>query len=160
MAGTGKKLTVTTPSDTEIYMERVFDAPRELVFKAFTDPELISKWWGRRKDTTAVDKLESKPGGSWRFLTSSTDGEEHAFHGEIRELVPPERLVWTFEWEGLPGHVSVDTTTLEEQDGKTKVMTTTSFDSKEDRDGMLQSGMETGAGESYDRMEELLASMS
>jgi uncharacterized protein YndB with AHSA1/START domain len=160
MAGTGKKLTVTTPSDTEIYMERVFDAPRELVFKAFTDPELISKWWGRRKDTTVVDKLESKPGGSWRFLTSSADGEEHAFHGEIRELVPPERLVWSFEWEGLPGHVSVDTTTLEEQDGKTKVMTTTSFDSKEDRDGMLQSGMETGAGESYDRMEELLASMS
>lgn len=107
-----------------------------------------------------IDKLESKPGGSWRFLTTSTDGEEHAFHGEIRELVPPERLVWTFEWEGLPGHVSVDTTTLEEQDGKTKVMTTTSFDSKEDRDGMLQSGMETGAGESYDRMEEMLASMS
>jgi uncharacterized protein YndB with AHSA1/START domain len=158
MAGSNK-LTVSTPSDTEIYMERVFDAPRELVFKAFTDPELIPKWWGRRKDTTTIDKMDPRPGGQWRFLTSSDDGEEHAFHGEIRELVPPERLVWSFEWEGLPGHVSVDTTTMEEQGGKTIVRTTTSFDSKEDRDGMLQSGMETGAGESYDRLEEMLVTM-
>lgn len=153
------KLMVTTPSDLEIQMTRVFDAPRELVFKAFTDPDLIPKWWGRRKDTTTVDKLDMRPGGAWRFITNSTDGEEHAFHGEIRDIVPPERLVWTFEWEGLPGHISTDTTIFEEDNGNTKVTTTTLFDSVEDRDGMLQSGMEEGAGESYDRLAELLASM-
>lgn len=159
-AKSSEGFTVSTPSDREIQMERVLDAPRELVFKALTDPELIPKWWGRRKDTTTVDKMEVRPGGAWRFTTTADDGDNHAFRGEIREIVPPERIVQTFEWEGLPGHISVDTLTLEEQDGKTKVMIVSTFDSTEDRDGMLQSGMEGGANETWDRLEELLATMS
>jgi uncharacterized protein YndB with AHSA1/START domain len=159
-AKSNKGFTVSTPSDREIQMERVLDAPRELVFKALTDPELIPKWWGRRKDTTTVDKMEVRPGGAWRFTTTADDGDNHAFRGEIREIIPPERVVQTFEWEGLPGHISVDTLTLEEQDGKTKVTIVSTFDSTEDRDGMLQSGMEGGANESWDRLEELLATMT
>lgn len=152
-------LTITTPSDKEIVMTRVFDAPRDLVFKAFTDPDLIPKWWGPRKYTTTVDKMDVRPGGSWRFITHDKDGNEDAFHGEFREIVPPERVVQTFEWEGLPGHVSIDTANFEELDGKTKVTTTSLFDSVEDRDGMLQSGMEEGAKETWDRLAELLETM-
>jgi uncharacterized protein YndB with AHSA1/START domain len=154
------RIELTTPSDREIVMTRVFDAPRELVFKAITDPELIPKWWGRRIDTTTVDKMDVRPGGAWRFLTRTKDGtEEHAFNGEFREIVPPERVVQTFEWEGLPGHISVDTMTLEEQDRKTTVTVRSLFDSVEDRDGMLQSGMEEGANQTWDRLAELLATM-
>lgn len=155
-----KGFTISTPSDREIRMERMLDAPRELVFKALTDPELIPRWWGRRKDTTTVDKMEVRPGGAWRFITTAEDGDNHAFRGEIREIVPPERVVQTFEWEGLPGHVSVDTMTLEDEGGKTKVTIVSTFDSTEDRDGMLQSGMETGANESWDRLDELLATLT
>jgi uncharacterized protein YndB with AHSA1/START domain len=154
-----KKLVVTTPSDREIQMVRAFDAPRDLVFKAFTDPELIPKWWGPRNTTTVVDTLELRAGGKWRFLNIESDGTEHAFRGEFREIVPPSRIVWTFEYEPWAGHVTVETSTFEEQDGKTTVTTVSVFDSVEDRDGMLNSGMETGAGESYDRLDELLATL-
>lgn len=153
------KLKVTPSGDREILLERVLDAPPELVFQVLTDPALIPKWWGRRIDTATVDKMDVRPGGLWRFVTRSTDGEEHAFRGEFREIDPPKRLVQTFEWEGLPGHISVDTMTLEEEDGQTRVTVTSAFDSVEDRDGMLQSGMETGASEMYDRLEEMLATL-
>jgi len=149
--------TLTLPSDREIVMERVFDAPRELVFKAYTEPTLIPKWWGQRNTTTTVDKMEVKPGGLWRFIQRDADGNEYAFNGEYREIVPPERLAYTFEFEGMPGHVLLETVTFEEQDGQTKVKVLALFDSVEDRDGMLQSGMEAGANESNDRLAELLA---
>lgn len=151
--------TLTTPSDLEIVMTRVFDAPRELVFKAHTDPALIPRWWGQRNTTTIVDKMDVRPGGLWRYIQRDADGNEYAFNGEFREIVPPERLVYTFEFEGMPGHVVVDTLTLEDVDGKTKLTATSLFASKEDRDGMLQSGMEAGAVETWDRLAELLATL-
>jgi len=150
-------LTLTMPSDREIVMARVFDAPRELVFKAYTDPNLIPQWWGPRGDTTSVDKMDVRPGGVWRYVHRRPDGNEHAFNGVYREIVPPERLVYTFEFEGMPGHVLLETVTFEEHDGKTTLTDTALFQTVEDRDGMLKSGMEEGAAESLDRLEELLA---
>jgi uncharacterized protein YndB with AHSA1/START domain len=141
----------------EIVMTHVFDAPRDLVFKTYTDPSLIPLWWGPRRLTTTVDKHEFRPGGAWRFVQRDADGNEFAFHGEYREIVPPERIVGTFEFEGMPGHVLVETVTLEELDGKTKLTATTVFESVEDRDGMVASGMESGARESMERLAELLA---
>ncbi len=155
-----KKLTVTTPSDREIVMTREFDAPRELVFEAHSKCEHLTNWWGPRKYTLAVCELDFRPSGKYRFVHRGPDGvEEHGFRGEFREIVPPERIVWTFEYEGMPGHVSVDTLTLEDLGGRTKLIAHSLFDSVEDRDGMLQSGMEEGAGESYDRLAELVAAM-
>jgi uncharacterized protein YndB with AHSA1/START domain len=154
-----KQHTLTIPSDTEIVMTREFDAPRELIFKAYTDPELIPKWWGLRDNVTTVDVMDVQPGGKWRYVQRSPDGQEFAFRGEYREVTPPERLVSTFEWEGMPGHVIVDTLTLEEKNGRTILTTTSVFASKDDRDGMIASGMESGAAESHDRLAELLASL-
>jgi uncharacterized protein YndB with AHSA1/START domain len=153
-----KAAKVTKPSDREILIERVFDAPRDRVYAAFTDPELIPQWWGRHEDTTTVEKMEVEPGGDWRFVTvSSEDGEEHAFRGSFREVVPPERIVWTFEWEGMKGYVSVETVTFEDLGERTKVTSTSLFYTTEERDGMLESGMETGLNETYARLDELLA---
>lgn len=149
--------TVTLPSERELVMTRVFDAPRALVFQALTDPMLIPRWWGPRRLTTTVDQLDLRPGGVWRFVQHDADGNEYAFHGVFQEIVPPERVVQTFEWEGLPGHVSVDTMTLEEHDGKTTMIARSLFASAEDRDGALQTGMEEGARETWDRLAELLA---
>jgi uncharacterized protein YndB with AHSA1/START domain len=151
-----KKLTLTLPSDREIVMTRVFDAPRELVFKAYTDPNIIPQWWGLRGSTTIVDKLDLRPDGVWRFIQREQDGSEYAFNGVYREIVPPERLVYTFEFEPMPGHVLLETITFEEHDGKTTLTDHALFDSVEDRDGMLASGMEAGAAETMDRLAELL----
>jgi uncharacterized protein YndB with AHSA1/START domain len=155
-----KKLVVTLPSEREIRMTRTFDAPRHLVFEAFTKAEHIARWWGRHGDELVIDAFEPRPGGRWRIVSRGADGSEHGFRGEIREVVPNERIVQTFEWEGLPGHVSVETMTFEERDGKTTIVATSRFDSVEDRDGMLQSGMEVGAAESYDRLEGLLKTLA
>jgi uncharacterized protein YndB with AHSA1/START domain len=151
--------TFTQPSDREIVMSRVFDAPRELVFAAYTDPQHIPHWWGPRNMTTIVDRMDVRPSGVWRYIHKGPDGEEYGFNGEYREVVPPERLVSTFEFEGMPGHIVVDTAVFEEQDGKTKVTVTSHFRSREDRDGMLESGMESGATESWDRLAELLETL-
>ena len=141
-------------------MERVFNAPRELVFRAFVDPELVPKWWGMRTSTTIVDKMDVRPGGAWRYVQVMSDGTEHGFRGEYREIVPPEKISWTFEYEPMPGHVLVETTTFEVVEGnKTRAVTISVFDTVEERDGMLSSGMEAGAAESYDRLEELLSSL-
>lgn len=149
-------LTLTLPSDREILMTRDFDAPRELVFKAYTDPKSIPQWWGPRGYTTTVDKMDVRPGGVWRFVQRDQDGNEFAFNGVYREIVPPERLVYTFEFEGMRGHVMLETVTFEEHDGKTKLTDRALFDNVEDRDGMLKSGMERGAAETMDRFAELL----
>jgi uncharacterized protein YndB with AHSA1/START domain len=150
-------LRVAAEGEREVVTERVFDAPRELVFRAFVDPELVPRWWGRRDDVTTVDKMDVREGGDWRFLTDGPDGA-HAFRGTYRSIQPPELLEQTFEWEGLPGHVVVETATFEDLgDGRTKVSTRSRFDTTEDRDGMLASGMEIGLGESYERLDELLA---
>jgi uncharacterized protein YndB with AHSA1/START domain len=152
--------TITTPSDREIRLEREFDAPRDRVFAAYTDPELIPEWWGPHGTTTVVDQMDVRPGGSWRFMQESGDGEPTAFRGTYREVTPPERLVQTFEWEGMPGHVAVETTVFEDLGDRTRVTTTSLFHTTEERDGMLASGMETGANETYARLDELLARLS
>jgi uncharacterized protein YndB with AHSA1/START domain len=160
MGGSGSnQLTVTTPSDREIVMTRVFDAPRDLVFEAHTSCEHMSHWWGPRKYEVASCEMDFRPGGAWRIVHRGPGGEEHGFRGEFREIVRPERIVWTFEWEGMPGHVSVDTLTLEEQDGKTTLTATSVFDTVEDRNGMLESGMEAGAAETMDRLAEYLEAL-
>jgi uncharacterized protein YndB with AHSA1/START domain len=152
-------LTVTTPTDREIHTERVFDAPRDRVFAVYTDPKLIPEWWGPRGTTATVDEMDVRPGGRWRFVITNSDGSEvPAMHGTYREVTPPERLVQTFEWEGMPGHVSVDTVEFEDLgEGRTKVTTTSIFHTTEERDGFLESGMEHGLGETYERLEEVLA---
>jgi uncharacterized protein YndB with AHSA1/START domain len=149
--------TVTTPSDREIVSERVFDAARDRVFAAFTDPELIPQWWGPRDQTTIVAQMDVRPGGAWRFVIRDSDGAENGFRGTYREVSPPERIVQTFVWEGLPGHVLVETVTLEDLGGRTKMTNISLFHTTEERDGMLASGMESGLTESHDRLDELLA---
>jgi uncharacterized protein YndB with AHSA1/START domain len=160
-ASASKQLTVTTPSDREIVMTRVFDAPRDLVFEAHTSCEHMSRWWGPRRYEIGSCEIDFRPGGKWRVVHRSIDGGEgeHGFHGEFREIVRPERIVWTFEYEGMPGHVSLDTVTFEEHDGKTTLTARSVFDSVQDRDGMLKSGMESGAAETYERLDEYLAEL-
>jgi uncharacterized protein YndB with AHSA1/START domain len=154
---TADKATVTTPTDREIHVERVFDAPRDRVFAAYTDPELVPQWWGPRGATTIVEVMEVKAGGAWRFVHRGEDGSETGFRGIYREVTPPERIVQTFEWEGMPGHVSVETAEFEDLGEKTRVITTTIFHTPGERDGMLASGMEKGMNETYERLDELLA---
>jgi uncharacterized protein YndB with AHSA1/START domain len=154
----GASLKTTTPSDREIRTERVFNAPRERVWKAFTDPALLAQWWGRG-NTLVVERFELRRGGHWRFVEYAPDGV-HGFEGRFREITPPERLVQTFEWDGMPGHVSVDTLTLEDLgNGKTRIVTVTLFLTTEDRDGMLSSGMETGLAQSYAALDRLLSTV-
>ena len=129
------------------------------MFKAIIDRELLARWWGPRKYKTVVDTMDVRPGGKWRMRNIAADGSEHAFRGEFREVTPPERVVWTFEYEPLAGHISVETMTLTEHDGRTLLTVRDQFSSKEDRDGMLQSGMETGARETYERLDEVLAEL-
>jgi uncharacterized protein YndB with AHSA1/START domain len=155
-----QKLKVAKSGDREITAERWFDAPRDRVWQAYTDPELVAQWWGPRETTTVVDKLEFKPGGAWRFVERMEDGTETGFRGEFREIQEPERIVWTFEWEGMPGHIATDAVTFSEKDGGTQVSVLSTFSSQEDRDGMLESGMEKGMGESYDQLAELLAKVA
>ncbi|MEA2234541.1 MAG: hypothetical protein QOD83_4357 [Solirubrobacteraceae bacterium] len=151
---------ITTPTDREIRIERVFDAPRDRVFAAFTDPELIPQWWGPRDTTTVVDQMDVRTGGSWRFVMQDSDGSQNGFRGTYREVTPPERIVQTFEWEGMPGHVSVETATFEDLGDRTKLTTTSIFHTPEERDGMLSSGMERGLNETYARFDELLATLA
>jgi uncharacterized protein YndB with AHSA1/START domain len=149
-----------TSTDREIVLRRVFDAPRRLVFEACTKPEHLACWWGPRRFTLQACEMDLRPGGAWRFVQRGPDGNAYAFRGVYREIVPPERLVYTFEFEGMPGRVALETLTFDEQDGKTTLTNTMLFDSVEERDGMLQSGgMEAGAAESWDRLAELLTTM-
>ena len=152
-------LTVTTPSDREIAFTRSFNAPRDLVFETHSSCEHMSNWWGPRKYEIASCEIDFRPGGKWRIVHRGPDGEEFGFHGEFREIARPERIAWTFEFEGMPGHVSVDMLTLLERGGKTTLTTRTVFSSPEDRDGMLKSGMEAGARETMERLAELLETM-
>jgi uncharacterized protein YndB with AHSA1/START domain len=150
------ELTVTLPSDREIVMTRVFDAPRASVFEAHSKCEHIKRWWG----SNLTCEMDFRPGGTYRFVQHAPDGGEHAFRGEYREIVAPERIVQTFEFEGMPGHVAVETLTFDEQDGKTTLTSTSVYQSVEDRDGIIATGMESGAAESLDRLADLLQTMA
>lgn len=153
------KLDVTLPSDREIQMTRVFDAPRDLVWRAHTEAEMVAKWWGRGNKLD-IERLEVEPGGHWRFVEHHEGGTD-GFEGRFGEVESAERLVQTFEWDGLPAHVALNTMTLEELgDGRTRIVATSLFHTVEDRDGMLQSGMEEGLSESYAALDALLESLA
>lgn len=149
--------TITTPTDREIRIERIFEAPRDRVFAVYTDPALIPEWWGPRGTTAEVVEMDVRTGGDWRFLVRNSDGTQTGFRGTYREVAPPERIVQTFEWDGMPGYVSVETATFEDLGDRTKVTTTSIFHTTEERDAMLSSGMEGGLNETYQRLDELLA---
>lgn len=156
----GKLKLVAEPGSHAIVMTRDFNAPRELVFRAYTDPTLIPQWWGPKSVTTTVDRMEVKKGGIWRYVQREANGSEYAFNGVFHEIVTPERIVQTFEFEPMAGHVLLETLTFEERNGKTTVNDLSVFQSVEDRNGMIQSGMESGSEESWDRFEELLRTMA
>ena len=146
------------PGKQDITITYEFNAPAERVFRAMTDAKMIEKWWGPSIYTTEVDKLEPRPGGQWRFINRAADGGEHGFHGVFHLVDAPSRLIQTFEYEGAPGHVSLETMTLEERNGRTFVTAHSVFQSVEDRAGMMQGdSMEGGARETYERLEALLA---
>ncbi len=154
----GKTNFIVEPGKQEIIITRLFDAPRERLFKAMTDPALIAQWWGPRKYQTIVDKLEARPGGQWRFLNrDASTGADHGFHGVYHSVDAPERIVDTFEYEGVPGHVLLETHTLERRGNQTLLTSHIVYESVEDRDGMVASGMEYGQTESMERLQELVA---
>ena len=148
--------TITTPSDRTIRIERIFNAPRDRVWNALTDPALVPEWWGRG-NKLVIERMEVKRGGHWRFVEHGPEGS-HGFEGRYREVTPKERVVQTFEWDGMPGYVAVDTAVFQDLgDGRTKVVNTSLFFTTEERDGMLQSGMEQGLNQSYAALDKLLA---
>jgi uncharacterized protein YndB with AHSA1/START domain len=147
---------VTTPSDLEIGVTRTFEAPRELVWRLWNDPERIPEFWGPRGTTARVEEYDLRPGGRWRIVNIMADGSEIGFGGEFREVDAPERIVRTFAWDGAPGEV-LETLRLDEHDGRTTISSISLFETKEQRDGMLASGMEKGATETHDRFDELLS---
>jgi uncharacterized protein YndB with AHSA1/START domain len=144
------------PGKQEMRVTREFDAPRDIVFRAFTDPGLFARWWGPRRYTNVIDKFDVRPGGLWRVVQKSEDGGEHAFRGVHHDVVAPERIVSTFEYEGVPGHVLLQTMTLEAIGARTRLVAHQVFQSVGDRDGMVGSGMKEGSDESYDRLDDLL----
>ena len=151
---------VTTPSDHEIRLTRLFNAPRHLVFEAMTKPEHVKQWWGRLGEgySVPVCEIDLRPGGAWRFVNRHPKGEA-AFHGEYREMAPPSRLVFTEIFEEFPDTVSVVTAEFTEEDGKTRLTTTVRYPSPQVRDMVMASGMARGAGISYDRLEDLVAEL-
>jgi len=149
--------TVVVPEGTpETAIIRVFDAPRELLFKAYTDPLLVGEWWGPEGVTTTVDQLDPRWGGTWRYVQRADDGE-YGFRGVFHQVDAPNRLVYTFEFEGMPGHICLETVTFEElDDHRTRLVNNSVFQSLADRDGMVASGMESGARESLNRLAALV----
>ncbi len=141
----------------EVIVTGTFDAPRDRLFKVLTDPQLIPRWWGPRRMVTTVEKMDVRKGGDWRFIQRDPEGKEFAFRGMFREVKPPERLEYTFEYEAMPGHISDDIVTLEKHDGKTTETQRIVFQSIEDRDGIVGQGMEEGEMEGLDRLEELVS---
>ena len=159
-AANSQTFTVTTPSDQEIRMTRLFDAPRHLVFEAMTRPEHVRRWWGCLGDgySVPVCEIDLRPGGRWRFVNRHPRGEA-AFHGEYQEIAPPSRVVFTEIFEEFPDTVSVVTAELSDENGKTRLTATVRYPSKDVRDMVIASGMSTGAGISYDRLEDLVAEL-
>jgi uncharacterized protein YndB with AHSA1/START domain len=156
-------LDVTTPTDREIVITRAFDAPRALVFEAWTKPEHVRHWWGWRTSTMITCEADVRPGGSWRYVTREENGMEVPFTGVYQEVTPPERVVHTDVYDVEPfnqGDPAVSTVTFREESGRTTVTVSTMYPSKEIRDAVLGSGMEAGAAESYDRLAERLGTMA
>lgn len=151
---------IAEPGKQEVFIIREFDAPRELVFKAHTDPELFAQWIGPHGMATNLEAFEPVSGGKYRFVQTAPDGNEYAFRGVFHEVTAPERVIQTFEYEGLPesGHVSLETMILEELPGnRTRMRAQSVFQTGADRDGMIESGMEQGVNEGYERLDAILA---
>jgi uncharacterized protein YndB with AHSA1/START domain len=159
MSTTTQKTQVTVPGEREVRMERIFDAPRERVWRALTEPELVAQWWGRG-NRLEIERDEVYAGGHWRYIEHAGD-ETHGFEGRYREVTPPERVVRTFDWDGMPGYPVIETAELLDLgDGRTKLVATALFFTREERDGMMQAGMTDGASQSYDALERLLATVA
>lgn len=153
---------VTLPADEQILITREFDAPRHLVWQAWTTPELVKRWWTARRGEATVLEIDLRVGGKWRYVMMTPDGFEVGFHGEYREIVPHERIVSTEAYEGIPDpdeHASLNTLTLAETDGRTTLTLLVQHASKEDRDAQIASGMESGLQDALDLLEEIAVSL-
>ena len=152
---------IAEPGKQELFITREFDAPCELVYRAHTDPELFVQWLGPRGYEMVLETFEPYSGGRWRYVHKDQDGNEFGFHGVFHEI-SPERMIQTFEFEGMPesGHVILDTMKLEPLPGdRTRITIQSVYQSVEDRDGMIQSGMETGVNQGYEKLDEVLANL-
>ena len=158
-SGTAK---VTTPTDDQILITREFAAPRHLVYKAYTTPELVKRWWSAKRGEVTVAEIDLHVGGKWRSVMVTEDGFEVAFHGEYREIIPNERIVSTEVYEGAPGggEGTLNTLTLDEVDGRTTLMVLVQCPDKEVRDAIINSGMEGGLQDAYDLLEEIAVSLA
>jgi uncharacterized protein YndB with AHSA1/START domain len=150
---------VTLPTDDQILITREFDAPKHLVYRAWTTPELVRRWWTANRGEMTVAEIDLRVGGTWRFVMVTPDGFEVAFHGEYREIVPNERIVSTEVYEGMPDAEAVDTMTLAEADGRTTLTILVQHSSKEHRDAHIESGMEDGLQDALDLLEQVAVSL-
>ena len=155
-SGTAK---VTLPADEQILITREFDAPKHLVYKAFTTPELVKRWWHANRGEMTVAEIDLREGGKWRYVMVAEGGFEVGFHGEYREIVPNERIVSTEIYEGMPGAEAVNTMTLTEANGRTTLEILVQHASKEHRDAQIESGMEAGMQDAMDLLEEVAVSL-
>jgi uncharacterized protein YndB with AHSA1/START domain len=155
MAGSA---TVTLPADEQILITREFDAPKDLVYKAWTTPELVKRWWSGERGEVTLAEIDLRVGGTWRYVMTG-EGFEVGFHGEYQEIVPNERIVSTEVFEGMPDAASLNTLTLTETDGRTHLTILVQHSSKEHRDGHVNSGMEVGLQESLDALERVVRSL-
>jgi len=150
---------VTLPADTQILITREFNAPRHLVYRAWTTPELVKRWWAGDRGKVTIAEIDLRPGGSWRYVMIANGGFEVAFHGEYTEIVPDERIVSTEIFEGMPDAASVSTATFTETDGRTTLTILVQHTSKEHRDIHVNSGMEGGLQEALDHLEQVARSL-
>jgi uncharacterized protein YndB with AHSA1/START domain len=151
--------TVTLPTEEQILITREFDAPKELVYKAFTTPELVKRWWNAKRGEVTIAEIDLRVGGRWRYVMTADGGFEVGFHGEYREIVPNERIVSTEVYEGYPDEEAVNTATLTEVDGRTILTILVQHTSKQARDAHIDSGMEDGLQDALDLLEEVAISL-
>ena len=151
---------VALPGVPQTVITRAFAAPLALVYRAYTDPEILAQWLGPRAITTTIEHFDVRHGGTWRYVSRDADGNEFGFRGVFHGDPSPDGIVQTFEFEGVPGHVCLETASFEERDGRTTVRLNSVFQSVEDRDAMIASGMEIGVNEGFERLDELLARLA
>ncbi len=159
MAAATRSAVVSLPANTQIMITRQFDAPRHLVYRAWTTPDLIRRWWAGDRGTVISAEVDLRPGGQWRYVMTANAGFEVAFHGEYQEIIPDERIVCTEVFEGAPEAAAVSTATFAEQDGHTTLTILVEHTSQQHRDMHLASGMEEGMNESFDHLEQVAASL-
>ena len=156
---TTRKAVVTLPTDTQILITREFDAPKDLVYKAYTTPELIKRWWSGDRGAVTIADVDLRVGGSWRYVMTANGGLEVGFHGSFREIVPNERIVSTDVFEGMPDGEAVETATFTETDGRTTLTILVQHQNQQHRDAHINSGMEGGMNEAFDRLEQVAQSL-